>query len=56
MKIRLKETPEGWVQIEVKKHWFSKWYYLESFHGDDAWVRADAYAVKYLYPVIKEIK
>ena len=56
MRVRLKETPHGWVQVEVKKHWFSKWSYLESFHGDGQWTRAESYALNYLHPVIKEVK
>jgi hypothetical protein len=56
MKVRLIEAPHGYVEVQRKIYWFSPWEYVYSVCGDDAWERAEKYALVLKNPMTKEIE
>jgi len=55
MRVRIRQTPRGYWEVESKKWWQFAWNFEEAFLGDNAYDRAYEYARKIKSPYCMEV-
>jgi len=56
MRVRVRKHPTAYWVVESKVWFQRRWYYEQSFHGDDMEKKALQYAQELIDPIIIEIK